>query len=87
MRPRELAEIPAHWGGAPATVPAGDLNPRQGEPADWNPPRVPGECGEMARLLGADFSSAGDLEACNVPTLNDKCSDYILVGRGFLQSP
>lgn len=49
------------------------------------PPRVPGEFEEIARLLAAGFTTAQNLEACEFPTSNDNCSDYILVGPGLSQ--
>ena len=50
------------------------------------PPRVPGQFEEIARLLAAGFTTAQNLEACEPPTSNDNCSDYILVGPGLSQA-
>lgn len=76
-RMTEIGEILGHWAGAPATVLAGDLNPMQGEPGQG--PRVPGEFVEIATLLEAGFTTAGNLEECDPPTSNENCSDFILV--------
>ena len=40
---------------------------------------------EIARLLDAGFVTAANLEACDPPTSNDNCSDYILVGPDLEQ--
>jgi endonuclease/exonuclease/phosphatase family metal-dependent hydrolase len=82
----EIDEILAYWDGAPATMLVGDLNPRQGDAADGYPPRVPGEFEEIAGLLAAGFTTAGNLEACDPPTSNDNCSDYILAGPGLAET-
>jgi endonuclease/exonuclease/phosphatase family metal-dependent hydrolase len=81
----EIDEILEHWAGAGATVLAGDLNPKQGDPPEY-PPRVPGQFEEIARLLAAGFTTAQNLEACEPPTSNDNCSDYILAGPGLSQA-
>jgi endonuclease/exonuclease/phosphatase family metal-dependent hydrolase len=86
VRLQEIDEILAHWAGAPATMLVGDLNPKQGDPEDGYPPRVPGEFEEIARLLAAGFTTAANLEACDPPTSNDNCSDYILSGPGLTQT-
>jgi endonuclease/exonuclease/phosphatase family metal-dependent hydrolase len=82
---KEIDEILAHWNGAFSTVLVGDLNPKQGDPPEY-PPRVPGQFEEIARLLAAGFTTAQNLEACEPPTSNDNCSDYILVGPGLSQA-
>lgn len=83
-RMAEIGEILAHWAGAPATVLAGDLNPMQGEPGQG--PRVPGEFVEIETLLDAGFATAGNLEACDPPTSNENCSDFILVSGDLTMS-
>ncbi len=77
-RLEEVGRILEYWDGAPATVLAGDLNPKQGDPPEY-PVRRPGEFEEIARLLEAGFTTAANLEACDPPTSNNNCSDYILV--------
>ena len=84
-RMTEIGEVLEHWGGAAATVLAGDLNPKQGDPPEY-PPRVPREFEEIAALLAAGFTTAQNLETCDPPTSNDNCSDYILVGPGLSQA-
>ena len=85
-RLQEIEEILAHWDGAAATMLVGDLNPKQGDAADGYPPRVPGDFEEIARLLAAGFTTAANLEACDPPTSNDNCSDYILAGPGLTET-
>ena len=85
VRMKEIDEILAHWDGAGSTMLVGDLNPKQGDPPEY-PPRVPGQFEEIARLLAAGFTTAQNLEACEPPTSNDNCSDYILVGPGLSQA-
>jgi endonuclease/exonuclease/phosphatase family metal-dependent hydrolase len=84
-RMTEIGEVLEHWGAAAATVLAGDLNPKQGDPPEY-PPRVPREFEEIAALLAAGFTTAQNLETCDPPTSNDNCSDYILVGPGLSQA-
>jgi endonuclease/exonuclease/phosphatase family metal-dependent hydrolase len=77
-RRREVDVILKEWGGAPRTVLAGDLNPRQGDPPAY-PQRQPGQFEEVRSLLDAGLTTAQDLTACTKPTSNRNCSDYILV--------
>jgi len=83
-RLEEIDRILHYWDGAPVTVLAGDLNPMQGDPPEY-PVRRPGEFEEIAMLLDAGFTTAANLEACDPPTSNDNCSDYILVGPDLTQ--
>ena len=83
-RLEEIEVILQYWDEAPATVLVGDLNPKQGDPPEY-PERRPGEFEEIARLLDAGFVTAANLEACDPPTSNDNCSDYILVGPDLEQ--
>ncbi|MBP1632939.1 MAG: endonuclease/exonuclease/phosphatase [Acidobacteria bacterium] len=80
----EIADLLEYWDGALSTVLAGDLNPRQGDPPEY-PVRRPGEFEEIALLLEEGFTTAANLEACDPPTSNDNCSDYILAGPGLTQ--
>jgi endonuclease/exonuclease/phosphatase family metal-dependent hydrolase len=84
-RLEEIDRILAYWDGAPATVLAGDLNPKQGDPPEY-PVRRPGEFEEIAALLEAGFTTAANLDACSPPTSNDNCSDYILVGPDLTEA-
>ena len=81
-RLEEIEVILQYWDQAPQTVLVGDLNPRQGDPPEYSE-RRPGEFEEIARLLEAGFTTAANLEACDPPTSNDNCSDYILAGPGL----
>ena len=83
-RLEEIDRILEHWDEAPTTVLVGDLNPKQGDPPEY-PVRRPGEFEEIAILLEAGFTTAANLEACDPPTSNDNCSDYILVGPDLTQ--
>ena len=83
-RLEEIDRILHYWDGAPVTVLVGDLNPMQGDPPEY-PVRRPGEFEEIAMLLDAGFTTAANLEACDRPTSNDNCSDYILVGPDLTQ--
>ena len=83
-RMEEIDIVIAAWGGKPATILAGDLNPAQGDPPDY-PPRRPGEFVEIARLLDAGLTTGAELDACTIPTAGRNCSDYIFVSPDLEQ--
>ena len=65
------------WDGAPATVLAGDLNPRNDYADDTEtPPKI---ISNLEVFLEAGFLTSQPTDLCTLPTSNDNCSDYIFI--------
>lgn len=63
------------WAGRPATVIAGDLNPRNDyADASKTPPKV---ISNLEVLLDAGLVTTQPTRLCTLPTSNDNCSDYV----------
>lgn len=77
-RMAELRTIVDLWAGAPRTILVGDLNPRQGDEPAF-PPRIPRDFAEIRVILDAGFTTAQNLDRCELPTSNRNCSDFIFV--------
>lgn len=71
----QMQQIVDDWSGRPATVLAGDLNPRN-EYADATetPPKL---ISNLEVFLDAGFVTTQPTEFCTQPTSNDNCSDYV----------
>ena len=85
-RLKEIDEILAHWDGAVSTMLVGDLNPKQGDPARATRPGCRGSSRRSPGCSRPGSPRPSNLEACEPPTSNDNCSDYILVGPGLTQT-
>jgi endonuclease/exonuclease/phosphatase family metal-dependent hydrolase len=74
-RLEQMQQIIDDWSGRPATVLAGDMNPRN-EYADATetPPKL---ISNLEVFLGAGFVTTQPTELCTQPTSNDNCSDYV----------
>ncbi len=71
----QMQQILHDWAASPATILAGDLNPRN-EYADAteSPPKI---ISNLELFLDAGFATTQPTALCTLPTSNDNCSDYL----------
>jgi endonuclease/exonuclease/phosphatase family metal-dependent hydrolase len=74
-RLEQMRALVDDWGGTPATVIAGDLNPRN-EHVDSSatPPK---RISNLEVFLDAGLATTQPTSSCTEPTSNDNCSDYV----------
>jgi endonuclease/exonuclease/phosphatase family metal-dependent hydrolase len=71
----QMQQLVADWDGRPATVVAGDLNPRNEYRDDTEtPPKV---ISNLEVFLDAGLLTTQPTSLCTDPTSNDNCSDYV----------
>jgi endonuclease/exonuclease/phosphatase family metal-dependent hydrolase len=74
-RLEQMRRLVDDWDGRPATVIAGDLNPRNEyvDPTETPPKRI----SNLEVLIDAGLVTTQPTSACTEPTSNDNCSDYV----------
>ena len=81
----QMRAIVDDWDGRPATVVAGDLNPRNEYVDDSEqPPKV---ITNLEVLVDAGLVTTQPTQVCTEPTSNDNCSDYVFTSPDLASAP
>ena len=84
-RLEQMRAIVDDWDGRPATVVAGDLNPRNEYVDDSEqPPKV---ITNLEVLVDAGLVTTQPTQVCTEPTSNDNCSDYVFTSPDLASAP